>query len=117
MPGLALTRGSALLRLARVAAMCTRTNRSRPYNATCISPTLGFRGHAHGAERPATCAPLEQRGYGRGEMKRMGDMKLYSFEEVKDEIIALASMIRVFKALGVSSATLDLGKIGKVALW
>ena len=112
-------------------------------------------------------------------MKRMGDMKLYSFEEVKDKIIgvkgsaardafeaelaeeiesyrlgetikqarlsqnltqeqlgekigvqraqisrlekgrsiSLASMIRVFKALGVSSATLDLGKIGKVALW
>ena len=44
-------------------------------------------------------------------------MKLYSFEEVKDEIIALSSMMRVFKALGVSSATLDLGKIGKVALW
>ena len=112
-------------------------------------------------------------------MKRMGDMKLYSFDEVKDEIIgpkgtprrnryeqkleeelqsyhlgeaikntrlsqhltqeqlgerigvqraqisrlekgrsiSFSSLTRVFKALGVSEATLDLGKVGKVALW
>lgn len=35
----------------------------------------------------------------------------------KGRSISLSSMIRVFKALGVSSATLDLGKVGKVALW
>ena len=31
--------------------------------------------------------------------------------------ISLSSMMRVFKALGVGSATLDLGKVGRVALW
>ena len=32
-------------------------------------------------------------------------------------VITLPTMSRIFKALGVSSATLDLGKGGKVALW
>ena len=31
--------------------------------------------------------------------------------------ITLASMSRVFRALGIDTATLDLGKFGKVALW
>jgi hypothetical protein len=31
--------------------------------------------------------------------------------------ISIPTMSRVFKALGVSTASLDLGKIGKVALW
>ena len=35
----------------------------------------------------------------------------------KGESITLASMRRVFKALGVATATLDLGTFGKVALW
>lgn len=30
---------------------------------------------------------------------------------------AAVSMIRVFKALGIATATLDLGVAGKVALW
>lgn len=112
-------------------------------------------------------------------MKQIGDMKLYTFDEVKDEIIgkkgtperdeyerelaeelhayrvgeaikkarlaqnltqeqlgekigvqraqisrlekghsiSLASMSRVFKALGITTASLDLGALGKVALW
>lgn len=112
-------------------------------------------------------------------MKQVGDMKLYSFEEIQDEIIgvkgtperdryeqelqeeihayrigeaikkarlsqnmtqeqlgekigvqraqisrlergrsiSLSSMSRVFKALGIATASLDLGSIGKVALW
>ncbi|MDO4181576.1 MAG: helix-turn-helix transcriptional regulator [Bacteroidales bacterium] len=32
-------------------------------------------------------------------------------------VITLPTMSRVFKALGISTATLDLGKLGKVALW
>ena len=31
--------------------------------------------------------------------------------------ITLSTMIRVFKALGITTATLDLGIAGKVALW
>ncbi len=112
-------------------------------------------------------------------MKQIGNMKLYSLEEVKDEVlgkigtpvrdeherrveaalhayrigeaikkarieqnltqeelgerigvkraqisrlekgysISIPSMSRVFKALGVPTASIDLGKIGKVALW
>lgn len=112
-------------------------------------------------------------------MEQIGDMKFYSFEEVKDELlgkpgtserdeherkveeavhaysigeaikaarlsqhltqeelgerigvqkaqicrmergysISIPTMSRVFKALGISTATLDLGTAGKVALW
>lgn len=112
-------------------------------------------------------------------MKQIGNMKLYSFEEVKDELlgkkgtperdeherkvenalhayrigeaikkarveqnltqeelgerigvkraqisrlekgysISIPTMSKVFKALGVSTASLDLGKIGKITLW
>lgn len=112
-------------------------------------------------------------------MKQIGNMKLYSLEEVKDEVlgkigtpvrdehersveaalhayrigeaikkarieqnltqeelgerigvkraqisrlekgysISIPTMSRVFKALGVPTASIDLGKIGKVALW
>lgn len=32
-------------------------------------------------------------------------------------IITLPTMSRVFKALGIATATLDLGEVGKVALW
>ncbi len=32
-------------------------------------------------------------------------------------VITLPTMSRVFKALGIATATLDLGYIGKVALW
>lgn len=31
--------------------------------------------------------------------------------------ISITTMSRVFKALGVATATLDLGSIGKIALW
>lgn len=112
-------------------------------------------------------------------MEQIGNMKLYSFEDVKDELlgkkgtperdeherkvetalhayrigeaikkarveqnltqeelgerigvkraqisrlekgysISIPTMSKVFKALGVSTASLDLGKIGKIALW
>lgn len=35
----------------------------------------------------------------------------------KGRSISLSSMSRVFKALGIATASLDLGPIGKVALW
>lgn len=35
----------------------------------------------------------------------------------KGRSISLASMSRVFKALGIATASLDLGTLGKVALW
>lgn len=112
-------------------------------------------------------------------MKQLGDMKIYSFDEIQDEIIgvkgtperdsyeqelqeelhayhigeaikkarlsqnltqeqlgekigvqrsqisrlekgrniSLSSMSRVFKALGIATASIDLGSVGKVALW
>lgn len=31
--------------------------------------------------------------------------------------ITLSSMVRVFRALGIATATLDLGAMGKVSLW
>lgn len=35
----------------------------------------------------------------------------------KGHSISLNSLMRVFKALGISSASMDLGAFGKVALW
>lgn len=35
----------------------------------------------------------------------------------KGKSITLTSMKRIFKALGIASATLDLGDAGKIALW
>lgn len=35
----------------------------------------------------------------------------------KGKSISLSSMRRVFKALGITTATLDLGNAGKIALW
>ncbi len=32
-------------------------------------------------------------------------------------VITLPTMCRVFKALGIGAATLDLGSVGKIALW
>lgn len=32
-------------------------------------------------------------------------------------VITLPTMSRVFKALGINSAVLDLGEVGKIALW
>ena len=53
-------------------------------------------------------------------MKQVGNMKLYSLEEVTDEIIgysiSIPTMSLIFNALGIATATLDLGIAGKVAL-
>ncbi len=37
--------------------------------------------------------------------------------EKGQSVITLPTMSRVFKALGITSAVLDLGEIGKIALW
>ena len=49
--------------------------------------------------------------------ERIGVQRAQISKLEKGKSITLASMSRVFKALGVTSAMLDLGKLGKVALW
>ncbi len=48
---------------------------------------------------------------------RIGVQKSQISKLESGKSITLSSMCRVFKALGIETATLDLGKIGKVALW
>ena len=49
--------------------------------------------------------------------KRMGVKKSQVFKLERGDDMSLRSMRRVFRALGVESATLDLGAAGKVTLW
>lgn len=49
--------------------------------------------------------------------KKIGVQRAQISKLEKGESITLASMRRVFKALGIATATLDLGTFGKVALW
>ena len=49
--------------------------------------------------------------------KRMGVKKSQVSKLERGEDMSLRSMRRVFRALGVESATLDLGAAGKVTLW
>ena len=49
--------------------------------------------------------------------KRMGVKKSQVSKLERGDDMSLRSMRRVFRALGVESATLDLGAIGKVTLW
>ncbi|MDE6630587.1 MAG: helix-turn-helix domain-containing protein [Bacteroidales bacterium] len=49
--------------------------------------------------------------------KRIGVQRAQISRLEKGRSISFSSLTRVFKALGVSEATLDLGKVGKVALW
>ena len=50
-----------------------------------------------------------------GEMVGVGEAQISKIESGKASTFTTIS--RVFKALGASSAVLDLGKIGRVALW
>ena len=50
-----------------------------------------------------------------GEMVGVGEAQISKIESGKASTFTTIS--RVFKALGASSAILDLGKIGRVALW
>ncbi len=49
--------------------------------------------------------------------ERIGVQKSQISKLEKGRSITLSSMIRVFKALGVPPATIDLGSMGKLALW
>ena len=49
--------------------------------------------------------------------KRMGVKKSQVSKLERGDDMSLRSMRRVFRALGVESATLDLGAAGKVPLW
>lgn len=49
--------------------------------------------------------------------KRMGVKKFQVSKLERGDDMSLRSMRRVFRALGVESATLDLGAAGKVTLW
>ena len=49
--------------------------------------------------------------------ERMGVKKSYVSKMESGRNIAYSTMIRAFKALGVPSASLDLGSFGRVALW
>lgn len=49
--------------------------------------------------------------------ERMGVKKSQVSKLERGEDMSLRSMRRVFRALGVESATLDLGSAGKVTLW
>lgn len=49
--------------------------------------------------------------------KRMGVKKSQVSKLERGDDMSLRSMRRVFRALGVESATLDLGVAGKVTLW
>lgn len=49
--------------------------------------------------------------------ERLGVQRAQISRIEKGRSISLATMGRVFKALGIATATLDLGSIGKVALW
>lgn len=49
--------------------------------------------------------------------KRMGVKKSQVSKLERGDDMSLRSMHRVFRALGVESATLDLGAAGKVTLW
>ena len=48
---------------------------------------------------------------------RMGVKKSFVSKIESGKGIAYSTIMRAFKALGAESATLDLGKLGRVALW
>ena len=49
--------------------------------------------------------------------ERMGVKKSYVSKMESGRNIAYSTIMRAFKALGVPSASLDLGQFGRVALW
>ncbi len=49
--------------------------------------------------------------------ERIGVQKSQISKFERGKSITLASMARIFKALGIATASLDLGSFGKVALW
>lgn len=49
--------------------------------------------------------------------ERMGVKKSFVSKIESGKSIAFSTIMRAFKALGAETATLDLGKLGRVALW
>jgi ribosome-binding protein aMBF1 (putative translation factor) len=49
--------------------------------------------------------------------ERIGVKKSQISKLERGKSITIATMSRVFKALGITTATLDMGSFGKVALW
>ena len=49
--------------------------------------------------------------------ERMGVKKSFVSKIESGKGIAYSTIMRAFKALGAETATLDLGKLGRVALW
>ena len=70
-----------------------------------------FIGEAIRKARQAQNLTQEQLG------ERIGVQKSQISKFERGKSITLASMTRIFKALGIASASLDLGSFGKVALW
>lgn len=70
-----------------------------------------FVGEAIKKARQAQHLTQEQLG------ERIGVQKAQISKLEKGKSITLSSMSRVFKALGIPNATLDLGAMGRVALW
>lgn len=59
-----------------------------------------------------------QQNLTQGELgERIGVKKAQISRLEKGSNITLPTMTRVFRALGVATATIDLGAVGKVALW
>lgn len=70
-----------------------------------------FIGEAIRRARQAQNLTQEQLG------ERIGVQKSQISKLERGKSITLASMSRIFKALGITTASLDLGSFGKVALW
>ena len=68
-------------------------------------------GEAIKAERKRQGLTQEQLG------ERMGVQKAQVSKIENGKNIAFSSIIRAFKALGAKTASIDLGNLGKVALW
>ena len=70
-----------------------------------------FIGEAIRKARQAQNLTQEQLG------ERIGVQKSQISKFERGKSITLTSMTRIFKALGIATASLDLGSFGKVALW
>lgn len=70
-----------------------------------------FIGEAIRRARQAQNLTQEQLG------ERIGVQKSQISKFERGKSITLTSMTRIFKALGIATASLDLGSFGKVALW
>ena len=73
--------------------------------------------HAHRIGEAIKKARVEQNLTQEELGERIGVKRAQISRLEKGYSISIPTMSKVFKALGVSTASLDLGKIGKIALW